>query len=133
MLNILRNNSTKLQYLALASVAIAIIFFVVNLRKHSQNVQEGLTDRQLEAKQKSLDDETMLNHIVSQIEKQKDALLFDDYSDYYKSVLESAHESISLKMLAGIMSGKDKDTSKDTQLLKTIETLLDGPLFGSDN
>jgi hypothetical protein len=129
MLNILKNNSTILQYLALACVAIAIIFFVVNLRKHSQNVQEGLTDRQLEAKKKSLDDETMLNHIVSQIESRKDALLFDDYNDYYKSVLESAHESISLKMLADIMSGKDKETSKDTQLLKTIETLLDGPLF----
>ena len=116
-------DSPYLKGLLIITGIITVILFVNNLQSYSKNVREGLTDRQLDAKRKRLDNEDMLNNLVSTIQQEKDKSLYDDYSEYYKELLIASRDLAAQKVLSNIED--EESLKKNAKHIRNINTILE--------
>ena len=116
-------DSPYLKGLVIITGIITVIIFVNNLHSYSNNVREGLTDRQLDAKRKGLDSEEMLNNLVSAIQQEKDKSLYDDYSEYYKEMLIASRDLAAQKVLSNIED--EEALKKNAKHIRYVNVVLE--------
>ena len=116
-------DSPYLKGLVVITGIITVIIFVNNLHSYSNNVREGLTDRQLDAKRKGLDSEEMLNNLVSAIQQEKDKSLYDDYSEYYKEMLIASRDLAAQKVLSNIED--EEALKKNAKHIRYVNVVLE--------